>query len=252
MMAYVWYNLAASQGSEDAGTERDKLSRLLTGPEVAQAEALSRDWRPKEVLETPSLRALFNEQLQQLIASAETKAGFAWAQTTKRTTTPNRDIEAVWETEVRFPGASSKPCDVTVVSQAAREAAETFAAKVGRRPNGTSPWISCVVFSSEDSVRAAQFFTMLSQQLWDLVPEDWLRPPPLRGVQSFESVSYSAPRYLPVIQKRCAWPAVEHYANDKPGAWVRRLRVGVQAFSRGKRTTASNGPPLQTLDSGRD
>lgn len=194
MMAYVWYNLAASQGSEDAGTERDKLSRLLTGPEVAQAEALSRDWRPKEVLETPSLRALFNEQLQQLIASAETKAGFAWAQTTKRTTTPNRDIEAVWETEVRFPGASSKPCDVTVVSQAAREAAETFAAKVGRRPNGTSPWISCVVFSSEDSVRAAQFFTMLSQQLWDLVPEDWLRPPPLRGVQSFESVSYSAPR----------------------------------------------------------
>lgn len=47
VQAHRWYNLAASQGHEDAAKVRDELAELMTPEQIADAQRLAREWRPK-------------------------------------------------------------------------------------------------------------------------------------------------------------------------------------------------------------
>ena len=46
--AYMWCNLAAAQGYEPAKTTRDLLEILMTPAQIAEAQKLSREWKPKK------------------------------------------------------------------------------------------------------------------------------------------------------------------------------------------------------------
>ena len=47
IIAYIWLNLAAAQGNEDAKTAREALGRMMTPAQIAEAQKLSREWKPK-------------------------------------------------------------------------------------------------------------------------------------------------------------------------------------------------------------
>jgi TPR repeat protein len=46
--AYMWSNLGAAQGIEHAKTVRSNLELTMTPTQIAEAQQLSRDWRPKK------------------------------------------------------------------------------------------------------------------------------------------------------------------------------------------------------------
>jgi hypothetical protein len=43
----MWWNLAASSGYEDAKTSRETISKTMTREQIAEAQKLSREWKPK-------------------------------------------------------------------------------------------------------------------------------------------------------------------------------------------------------------
>src|SRR5438445_688560 len=45
--AYMWFSLVAGQGIEPAKTNRDSIEKLMTANEIAEAQRLSREWKPK-------------------------------------------------------------------------------------------------------------------------------------------------------------------------------------------------------------
>ena len=45
--AYMLYSLAASFGIKAAGTARDQLAKTMTADQIAQAEKMAKDWKPK-------------------------------------------------------------------------------------------------------------------------------------------------------------------------------------------------------------
>lgn len=47
VQAHMWFNLAASQGSSEAMDARDKVAEKMTQTEIAQAQQLAADWKPK-------------------------------------------------------------------------------------------------------------------------------------------------------------------------------------------------------------
>ncbi len=46
--AYMWFNLAAAQGREKAGELRELIAKEMTRAQIAEAQRLSSNWRPKE------------------------------------------------------------------------------------------------------------------------------------------------------------------------------------------------------------
>jgi uncharacterized protein len=46
--AHMWYNLAAAHGYQDGAKSRDRLAQLLTPAEIAEAQKLAREWKPKD------------------------------------------------------------------------------------------------------------------------------------------------------------------------------------------------------------
>ena len=46
--AYMWRNLAAAQGDEIAKQARDALETPMTPAQIAEAQKLSREWKPKK------------------------------------------------------------------------------------------------------------------------------------------------------------------------------------------------------------
>ena len=46
--AYMWRNLAAAKGDEIAKTARDALEKSMTPAQIAEAQKLSREWKPKQ------------------------------------------------------------------------------------------------------------------------------------------------------------------------------------------------------------
>lgn len=53
VQAYQWYNLAAANGHEDGAKWRDRLARDMTPTQIAKAQFLARNWKPK--VEEPPL-----------------------------------------------------------------------------------------------------------------------------------------------------------------------------------------------------
>jgi TPR repeat protein len=48
LQAYMWLNLAAAQGAENAARGRDLVAGGMTPAQISEAQALSRDWKPKK------------------------------------------------------------------------------------------------------------------------------------------------------------------------------------------------------------
>ncbi len=46
VLSYMWFNLAAAQGDQQARLERDALARDMDRDQVAEAQRLARGWRP--------------------------------------------------------------------------------------------------------------------------------------------------------------------------------------------------------------
>ena len=44
VLAYMWWNLAAAQGYEDAQGNKDRLEQRMTREQIAEAQRLSREW----------------------------------------------------------------------------------------------------------------------------------------------------------------------------------------------------------------
>ena len=48
VLAYMWINLAATQGGKFAVQNRDIAAKKMTSEQIAEAEILAREWKPKE------------------------------------------------------------------------------------------------------------------------------------------------------------------------------------------------------------
>ncbi len=53
IQAHLWYNLAAGQGEELGRKARESLLDLMTAEQIAEAQKLAREWKPKGKLEVP-------------------------------------------------------------------------------------------------------------------------------------------------------------------------------------------------------
>ncbi len=47
VQAHMWGNLAAAQGDEDGRKVRDTLAEKMTPAQLAAAQRLAREWKPK-------------------------------------------------------------------------------------------------------------------------------------------------------------------------------------------------------------
>ena len=48
VQAHMWVNLAAAQGNEQAQKTRDRLPKQMTPAQIAKAQRLAREWKPKQ------------------------------------------------------------------------------------------------------------------------------------------------------------------------------------------------------------
>ena len=46
VQAYMWFDLSAGRGYKDAIQVRETVSRRMTEAQIAEAQKLSRDWKP--------------------------------------------------------------------------------------------------------------------------------------------------------------------------------------------------------------
>ena len=47
VLAYMWFSLAGASGDEDAKTNRETVFKRMTPEQIAEAQKLSREWKPK-------------------------------------------------------------------------------------------------------------------------------------------------------------------------------------------------------------
>ena len=48
VLAHMWLNIAAAQGLEGAKNTRDNLATHMTSEQIAEAQRLAHEWKPKE------------------------------------------------------------------------------------------------------------------------------------------------------------------------------------------------------------
>ncbi len=48
VQAHMWFNLAAAQGKESYRKSRDILAEQMTPAQIAEAQRLAREWKPKQ------------------------------------------------------------------------------------------------------------------------------------------------------------------------------------------------------------
>ena len=48
VQAHMWFNLAAAQGDDDARKYRDRTVENMTPAQIAEAQRLAREWKPKK------------------------------------------------------------------------------------------------------------------------------------------------------------------------------------------------------------
>jgi TPR repeat protein len=46
-MAHMWFNLASAAGEELASTNRDRIASKMTASQIAEAQKLAAEWKPK-------------------------------------------------------------------------------------------------------------------------------------------------------------------------------------------------------------
>jgi TPR repeat protein len=47
VQAHMWFALAASRGNEQAEEHRDKISKLMTPAQIADAQKMAGEWKPR-------------------------------------------------------------------------------------------------------------------------------------------------------------------------------------------------------------
>jgi hypothetical protein len=47
VQAHMWFNLAAAQGENNAAESRDRMAQRMTPAQIAEAQKLAREWKPK-------------------------------------------------------------------------------------------------------------------------------------------------------------------------------------------------------------
>jgi uncharacterized protein len=47
VQAHKWYNLAAAKGEKDSAVQRELLSKRMTPDQIAEAQQVAREWKPK-------------------------------------------------------------------------------------------------------------------------------------------------------------------------------------------------------------
>jgi TPR repeat protein len=47
VQAHMWSDLAAAQSYQNAASNRDAVARLMTPAQIAEAQKLAREWKPK-------------------------------------------------------------------------------------------------------------------------------------------------------------------------------------------------------------
>jgi hypothetical protein len=47
VQAYMWYNLGAANGATRGAALRDALAKQMTPEQIAEAQQLAREWKPK-------------------------------------------------------------------------------------------------------------------------------------------------------------------------------------------------------------
>jgi hypothetical protein len=47
VLAHVWFNLAAASGNKDASENRDIAAARMSPAQIAEAQRLAREWKPK-------------------------------------------------------------------------------------------------------------------------------------------------------------------------------------------------------------
>ncbi len=47
IQAHMWFNLAGAQGFKPAAKSRDYVAKLMTPAQIAEAQRLAREWKPK-------------------------------------------------------------------------------------------------------------------------------------------------------------------------------------------------------------
>ena len=47
VQAHMWYNLAAAQGEKNSRILRDSLAKQMTPTQIAEAQKLTLEWKPK-------------------------------------------------------------------------------------------------------------------------------------------------------------------------------------------------------------
>ena len=48
VQAHMWYNIASAQGHEPASKYRDRLSKKMPASQIAEAQKMAREWRPRK------------------------------------------------------------------------------------------------------------------------------------------------------------------------------------------------------------
>jgi uncharacterized protein len=46
----MWFNLSAAQGNQTAAKNQDNVARRMTPTQIAEAERLAREWKPKSAV----------------------------------------------------------------------------------------------------------------------------------------------------------------------------------------------------------
>ncbi len=47
VQAHMWFNLAGAQGDKEAAKARDHVAGLMTPAQLAEAQRLAREWKPR-------------------------------------------------------------------------------------------------------------------------------------------------------------------------------------------------------------
>src|SRR5687767_5824067 len=48
IQTHMWYNLSAARGEDRSAEARDALAKQMTPGQIAEAQRLAREWRPRE------------------------------------------------------------------------------------------------------------------------------------------------------------------------------------------------------------
>jgi TPR repeat protein/uncharacterized protein YecT (DUF1311 family) len=64
VLAFMWFNLSAVQGNEEAIKYRDEVAEEMTRAQIAQAQRLAREWRPKTADASPAASAPKSEKIE--------------------------------------------------------------------------------------------------------------------------------------------------------------------------------------------